>query len=332
MDGNILEIKNLSVDFETGPGRKARVVNGVNLSVKKGEVLGLVGESGCGKSTAALSILRLIPSPPGKLSGDGIFWNGRDILGLPIEEMRDIRGSQISMIFQEPLTSFNPVQKIGRQVEEVLLLHDKSARPGSHETRRKVAEMFGHAGLKDPERVIGAFPHELSGGMRQRAMIAMALILSPELLIADEPTTALDVTIQAQILDLLKDLQGELGMSMLLITHNLGIVAQVCGRVAVMYAGRIIENSPVADLFGKPLHPYTMGLIKSVPNPSVKGRLYAIPGNIPDPMNLPSGCTFHPRCPYVMPVCREKFPDTKEAGAGRTTACWLYQGAAWKNY
>jgi oligopeptide/dipeptide ABC transporter ATP-binding protein len=319
MDADILEIKNLSVDF----GR-ARVVDRANLAVKKGEVLGLVGESGCGKSTTALSIMRLIPSPPGNISGDGIIWKGKDILGLPIEEMRNIRGARISMIFQEPLTSFNPVHKIGRQVEEVLILHDKSKRAGDPETLQKVEEMFEHVGLKDPGRVMRAFPHELSGGMRQRAMIAMALILSPDLLIADEPTTALDVTIQAQILDLLKDLQGELGMSMLLITHNLGIVAQVCGRVAVMYAGKIIENSPVKDLFEKPLHPYTMGLIKSVPNPALKGRLYAIPGNIPDPLNLPEGCTFHPRCPHAMPVCREKFPDTKEVLTGRTTACWLY--------
>jgi oligopeptide/dipeptide ABC transporter ATP-binding protein len=318
---NILEIKNLSVDFQTG-GRTIRVVNGLSLDIKKGEVIGLVGESGCGKSTTALSILRLIPSPPGSISGEGVFWKGTNLLGLPIEKMRDIRGSRISIIFQEPLTSFNPVQKIGRQVEEALLIHDNKS--SVSEAREKVISMFGHAGLKNPGRVLESFPHELSGGMRQRAMIAMALILSPDLLIADEPTTALDVTIQAQILDLLKDLQGELGMSMLLITHNLGIVAQVCGSVAVMYTGRIIEYSPVAELFDKPLHPYTMGLIKSVPNPKSRERLYAIPGNIPDPSDLPPGCTFHPRCPYAMPVCRETFPDDKEVEPGRTAACWLY--------
>ncbi len=319
---NLLDIKNISVDFNTGQ-EPVRVVNDLSLSIKKGEVLGLVGESGCGKSTTALSILRLIPSPPGSISGEGIFWKGMNLLGLTIEEMLDIRGKQISMIFQEPLSSFNPVLKVGRQVEEVLLIHEKSG-SSSTQNHKIISEMFDHVGLKNPENIIEAFPHELSGGMRQRAMIAMALILSPELLIADEPTTALDVTIQAQILDLLKNLQEESGMSMLLITHNLGIVAQTCGRVAVMYAGKIIENSPVNGLFEKPLHPYAMGLIKSVPNPSVKGRLYAIPGNIPDPNRLPEGCTFHPRCPYVMQICREKFPETKEVEQGRTTACWLY--------
>jgi oligopeptide/dipeptide ABC transporter ATP-binding protein len=324
MSENILEIDKLSVFFNTGKIPVA-AVSGLSLSIKKGEVLGLVGESGCGKSSTALSILRLIPSPPGSVTG-GIFWKGSDLLSLPIDKMREIRGSEIGMIFQEPLTSFNPVLKIGRQVGEVLSIHGSELT--GRDLREKVLLMFDHVGLKNPERVYGSFPHELSGGMRQRVMIAMSLILSPGLLIADEPTTALDVTIQAQILDLLKKLQEESGMSMLLITHNLGIVAQVCGSVAVMYAGKIVEYSPVSELFDRPLHPYTMGLIKSVPNPKNKGRLYAIPGNIPDPSDLPPGCTFHPRCPYAMPVCYDRYPGTGEVEPGRFTACWLYPEAS----
>ncbi len=314
----ILDIKNLTVTFENESGL-IKAVDDVSLPVRSSEILGLVGESGCGKSTTALSILRLIPSPPGKISGGGIFWKGTDLSGIPPEKMRKVRGAEISMIFQEPLTSFNPVQKIGKQVEEALLIHRKA-----EDSRSLVIEMLEKTGLKNPARVYGSYPHELSGGMRQRAMIAMALICGPELLIADEPTTALDVTIQAGILDLLKKLQKDTGMSVLLITHNLGIIAGTADSVAVMYAGKMIEYSPVADLFGHPLHPYTAALLKSVPNPGNKGALYAIPGTIPDLSDLPSGCTFHPRCEHAMKICSKQFPPTKEVENGLSTACWLY--------
>ena len=320
MDKSILEIKNLTVEFKTDNGL-IKAVDDVSIDIGESEILGLVGESGCGKTTTALSILKLIPSPPGNISGNGIFWKGENLLNIPAENMRKIRGKEISMIFQEPLSSFNPVEKIGKQVEEALLIHEII---NKKEAKGKVLEMLNHVGLKNPERVFDSYPHELSGGMRQRAMIAIALICKPGLLIADEPTTALDVTIQAQILDLLKDLQKEINMSVLLITHNLGIIAQAADSVAVMYAGKVIEKSSVADLFENPLHPYTQSLLKSVPNPGRKGKLYSIPGNIPSLSDLPPGCTFHPRCERVMDICRKQFPGTKEVRSAHTTACWLY--------
>ncbi len=320
MGKNILEIKNLTVEFKID-NDVFRAVDDVSLEICRSEVLGLVGESGCGKTTTALSILKLIPSPPGKISGGGIFWKERNLFELPVEMMRRVRGKEISMIFQEPLSSFNPVQKIGKQVEEALLIHENIDKKN---VKEKVLEMLSHVGLKNPERIFESYPHELSGGMRQRAMIAIALICRPELLIADEPTTALDVTIQAQILGLLKDLQSEIKMSVLLITHNLGIVAQVADTVAVMYAGKLIEKSPVIDLFENPLHPYTQSLLKSVPNPERGGKLYSIPGSIPSLLDLPPGCTFHPRCDRAMDICRKQFPDTKEIKPDHSTACWLY--------
>lgn len=316
----LLEIKNLSVEFRT-EGGIVRAADGVSFAVRAGETVGLVGESGCGKSVTALSVLGLLPMPPGKIGADGIFWKGRDLLKVSREEMVSLRGREIGFIFQEPLSSFNPVKTIGDQVREAYLLHHSGADP--EEARKLAVESLGKVGIREPERQYSAYPHELSGGMRQRAMIAMALINRPELVIADEPTTALDVTIQAQILELMAKLQEENKMAVLIITHNLGIVAEVAHRVVVMYAGRIIETAPVKELFRNPLHPYTQGLLDSIPDPARKGELYAIPGSIPDPLDLPTGCYFHPRCRHVMDICREQYPVFREAGPEHCTACWL---------
>jgi oligopeptide/dipeptide ABC transporter ATP-binding protein len=314
----LLTVNNLEVHFELEQGT-VKAADGVSFSLNSGETLGLVGESGCGKSVTALSLLRLIPSPPGKIRGGSVFFEDRDLLQLPLAELRKLRGRELGMIFQEPLTSFNPVWRIGRQIKEVLQIHTKLT---ESEMRERVITMLGRVGLPDPERQYDAYPHELSGGMRQRAMIAMALICGPKAVIADEPTTALDVTIQAQILALLQELQAETGMSVLLITHNLGIVATAAERVAVMYAGKIVEQSTVRELFHHPLHPYTEGLLRSVPTPRQTGSLYAIPGQIPDPLRMPPGCAFEPRCPKAAPVCREKAPPMREVAAGHAVACW----------
>jgi len=318
---NLLNIENLTVTFSSVEA-SIKAVDDVSFGIGNSEVVGLVGESGCGKTVTALSILRLLPCPPAEIKAKGIFWKGRNLLKASIEEMHSIRGNEISIIFQEPLSSFNPVQKVGKQIQEILEVHNKKIENG--EAYEKVIQMLSHVGIQNPEWAFESYPHELSGGMRQRAMIAMALMNGPELLIADEPTTALDVTIQAQILDLLEKLQKERHLSILMITHNLGIVARIANRVVVMYAGKVVEDSQVKPLFKEPLHPYTQGLLKSIPNPEKKQRLYAIPGMIPDPANLPSGCTFHPRCPYVMDICKREFPPLNKVDDSRAVACWLY--------
>lgn len=317
----ILNIKELIVNFQTEAGT-VRAVDEISLQVNSGEIFGLVGESGCGKSVTALSILRLVPSPPGKIVGGNIFWKGKDLLKQSYQDLIQIRGKEIGMIFQEPLTSFNPVQKIGAQIGEVLQIHTKIPLP---EIKEKVLTALNRVGLPDPKRSYDAYPHELSGGMRQRAMIAMALICNPQLLIADEPTTALDVTIQAQILELLKGLQAENRMSVLMISHNLGIIAEVAQKVAVMYAGKVVELAPVRDLFKNPLHPYTSGLLASTPKINQDAALTAIPGMIPDPLRLPEGCYFEPRCSKALEVCKRKYPPQREVAPGHLTSCWLFQ-------
>jgi oligopeptide/dipeptide ABC transporter ATP-binding protein len=265
----------------------------------------------------------LIPTPPGEIIGGQAFWGGRDLLKLSLPELIGIRGREIGAIFQEPLTSFNPVQKIGAQISEVLKIHTTL---DPLETKERVLEMLNRVGISDPARSYEAYPHELSGGMRQRAMIALALICGPQLLIADEPTTALDVTIQAQILDLLTELQMENSMSTLLITHNMGIVAGNAHRVAVMYAGKIVEFAPVNELFKNPLHPYTQGLLASIPKLNQQEPLIAIPGMIPDPLRLPDGCRFEPRCPKATEQCRREYPSEKEVAPGHRVSCWRYLG------
>jgi peptide/nickel transport system ATP-binding protein len=296
MDQPILEIKNLTINFDIEAG-VVKAVDGVSFALDQGETLGLVGESGCGKSVTALSLLKLIPSPPGRVTADQIRWKDRDLAQMSLPELIKLRGKEISIIFQEPLTSFNPVQKIGAQISEALKIHSDLPK---QEVKDTVIQALSRVGIPNPGRQFEAYPHELSGGMRQRAMIAMALICHPQLVIADEPTTALDVTIQAQILELLERLQAESQMSLLMITHNLGIVAEIAKRVAVMYAGKIVEVAAVGEIFKNPLHPYTEGLLKSIPSPLNTGDLYAIPGMIPDPLNLPKGCYFEPRCSKAM--------------------------------
>jgi oligopeptide/dipeptide ABC transporter ATP-binding protein len=316
----LLQVSDLKVNFNTEAG-VVKAVDGVSFAVDKGETLGLVGESGCGKSVSALSLLRLIPTPPGEIVDGKALWEGRDLLKLSLPELIGIRGREIGMIFQEPLTSFNPVQKIGAQISEVLNIHTTL---DPLETKERVLEMLNRVGISDPARSYEAYPHELSGGMRQRAMIALALICGPQLLIADEPTTALDVTIQAQILDLLAELQMENSMSVLLITHNMGIVAGNAHRVAVMYAGKIVEFAPVNELFKNPLHPYTQGLLASIPKLNQQEPLVAIPGTIPDPLRLPDGCRFEPRCPKATEQCRKEYPFEKEVAPGHLVSCWRY--------
>lgn len=317
----LLQVNNLKTYFHTSEGA-VKAVDGVSFSLSRGETLGLVGESGCGKSVTALSVMRLIPNPPGKIEEGEVFLEGRDILRLPMEEVRGIRGREIGMIFQEPMTSLNPVQTVGSQVREVLLLHGLA---GKDDAREAVLGMFVKVGMRDPAVIFRSYPHELSGGMRQRVMIAMALICKARLLIADEPTTALDVTIQAQILDLIRGLQSEMGMAVLMITHNLGIVAEMADQVAVMYAGKIVEYAGCREIFACPLHPYTKGLLASIPLlDGKKGSLYTIPGAIPDPLDFPKGCCFHPRCEHATEICREKAPSLREAGAGHDLACWRY--------
>ncbi|NLW47225.1 MAG: ABC transporter ATP-binding protein [Firmicutes bacterium] len=314
----VLEIKDLAVNFETESG-SIKAVNGVSLGLNPGEIFGLVGESGCGKSVTALSVLRLVATPPGKIAGGSIRWKGKDLLKESYQDLIKIRGKEISMVFQEPMTSFNPVQKIGLQIGEVLQIHTDL---NPIEIKERVIESLHRVGISDPKRSYEAYPHELSGGMRQRAMIAMALICGPQLLIADEPTTALDVTIQAQILDLLFELQSESKMAVLLITHNLGIVAGNAQKVAVMYAGKIVESATTPELFKNPLHPYTQGLLASLPKLDQSEPLFTIPGMIPDPLHLPTGCYFASRCHKVMEQCRREYPFEKEVAPGHRVSCW----------
>ncbi len=317
----ILDIRGLNVTFRT-PAGLVRAADGVSFSIEPGETLGLVGESGCGKSVTALSVLKLLPIPPAEISAESIRWKDRDLLRLSVSEMIALRGRDLSVIFQEPLTSFNPVKRIGEQIAEAWMIHH----PGglSADAADLAVKSLEQVGIRNPAKQVLSFPHELSGGMRQRAMIAMALVNRPQLLIADEPTTALDVTIQAQILELIAALQEQNGMAVLFITHNLGVVAQTARRVIVMYAGRIVEQAESGELFRNPLHPYTRGLLDSIPNPKRKGSLYAIPGGIPDPLALPAGCYFHPRCRFAKDVCRQQYPEYKEQVPGHGTACWLY--------
>ena len=315
----LLKIENLKTHFFTEAGI-VRAVDGVSLSLQAGRSLGLVGESGCGKSMTALSILRLVP-PPGRIVEGEIVFKERDLLTLSSEEMRRVRGNEISMIFQEPMTSLNPVYTVGNQVGEAFRLHQKL---GRKEARAKSIEMFQLVGIPSPESRIKDYPHQMSGGMRQRVMIAMALACRPDLLIADEPSTALDVTIQAQILELLISLQNEMGMAMILITHDLGIIAETVQDVCIMYAGVIVESALVGEIFAHPLHPYTQGLLDSLPNPETgKGKpLKGIKGLVPDLSSLPSGCRFRDRCPIAEDVCVEQEPELRDVGSGHMVRCY----------
>ena len=314
----LLDVRDLATHFFTEEG-VSRAVDGVSFDVRQGETLALVGESGCGKSVTALSILRLVP-PPGRIVRGKVLFRGRDLLTVGGEAIRRVRGKEISMIFQEPMTSLNPVFTVGRQITEALEIHEDV---GADEARRRAVEMLRYVGIPAPEQRIDEYPHQLSGGMRQRVMIAMALICRPAILIADEPTTALDVTIQAQILRLLKRLQQELEMSVMLITHDLGVVAENARRVAVMYAGKIVEFADAAELFHHPLHPYTIGLFGSLPSTHQRGeRLRTIPGTVPTPTHIPSGCPFHPRCPIAERRCAENVPELRELRPAHTVRCW----------
>jgi oligopeptide/dipeptide ABC transporter ATP-binding protein len=323
----LLEVKGLKTYFYTEDG-VVRAVDGVNFDVYPGEVLGIVGESGCGKSVTSLSIMRLI-SKPGKIDAGEILLDGENLLNLSEEEMSKVRGNRISMIFQQPQTALNPVFKIGDQLAEVLNVHQDMGKDAGW--RRAVA-LLKMVGVPDPERRAEAYPHELSGGMAQRVMIAMALACVPEVLIADEPTTALDVTIQAQILDLMRDMRREMGTSVILITHDLGVVAEMAERVAVMYAGEIVEQTDVNTLFDEPLHPYTQGLMGSIPVlGEIKDKLDVIPGSVPNLVNLPPGCRFAPRCQarikYNCALCADVKPELEEVKPGHHVRCWLYQSA-----
>jgi len=309
----LLEVSDLQIAFQTDDGL-VKAVDGIDLQIRKGEALGLVGESGCGKSVTAYSIIKLLDSPPACYEGGHIMFHGRDLLPLNEKLMRDVRGKSIAMIFQEPMSSLNPIMTIGYQITEAIGAHQRISRRLAKE---QAIKMLGRVGLPDPERRFYDYPHQLSGGMKQRAMIAMALVCRPELLIADEPTTALDVTIQAQILDLLDELRREFGMSLLLITHDLGVVAQTCDRVAVMYAGKIVELAAVNDLFSRPLHPYTQGLFRARPSlTDNKDALAAIPGSVPSPLDFPSGCRFRTRCWMARPVCESEPPLRELADDG----------------
>ena len=324
----LLTIRGLRTYFDTDDG-VVRAIDGVSLEIGRQQTLGLVGESGCGKSITALSVMRLIPSPPGRIAGGEILFHG-DGLDAPIDltalradsaEMRGIRGNDMAMIFQEPMTSLSPVHTIGNQIREAIRLHQKV---GKAEAKLRAIESLRRVRLPQPQRQVDAYPHELSGGMRQRAMIAMALSCNPALLIADEPTTALDVTVQAQILQLMRRLKEQNRMSILLITHDLGVVAQMADQVAVMYLGKIVEHADVRALFGNPLHPYTQGLHKSIPVMGRKGRLEPIRGSVPDPLAVIEGCSFAPRCPHAMDKCRHEPPLFRRAH-GQQVACWLYE-------
>lgn len=314
-----LEIKDLRVSFST-EGRKVEVVSGVSISIPEGKIVGVVGESGCGKTVTALSIMRLIPEPPGKIEGGEIIFDGGNLLDYSDRDLRSVRGNRISMIFQEPISSLNPVFNIGEQIGEALRTHLKISK--KEETERVIG-LLKLVGIPAPERRIKNYPHELSGGMSQRVMIAMALACSPEVLIADEPTTALDVTIQAGILELIDDLRVKMGMAVLLITHDLGIIAEVADTVYVMYAGKVVEHARTGDLFKEPKHPYTVGLLNSIPDlRGSKERLDAIPGVVPSPGSFPPGCRFQDRCPLVIEKCRSEEPPLSEHAPNHYSACW----------
>ncbi len=322
----LLELKELRTHFDTDDG-VVKAVDGVNLSIARGETLGIVGESGCGKSVTAFTIMRLLPKPQGRIAGGEVLFHKKegekvevvDLAKLSDEEMRRIRGNRVSMIFQEPMTSLNPVFTVGDQISEAIILHQKKT---PKEARQMAIDILTKVGIPSPQLRVDNYPHEMSGGMKQRVMIAMALVCRPDLLIADEPTTALDVTIQAQILDLLRQLQAEIGMSIWFITHDLGVIAELAHQVAVMYASKVVERAKVEDLFTKPRHPYTKGLFKSLPHASQGAeRLETIQGTVPNPLDFPSGCKFHPRCPYAIDDCKTIEPKLHEVEPGHTVAC-----------
>src|SRR5690554_4114106 len=318
----LLEVKELQTFFYTDDGI-AKAVDGVSYDLEMGETLGIVGESGCGKSVTSLSIMRLIPEPPGKIVDGEITFKGKVLSKLSQDGMRKIRGNEISMIFQEPMTSLNPVYTIGDQISEVIILHKKVSRK---EARKQSVEMLKRVGIPMPEQRIDEYPHQLSGGMRQRVMIAMALSCDPELLIADEPTTALDVTIQAQILELMNGLKDKLNMSIMMITHDLGVIAEVSDRVAVMYAGKVLEYTDVKTLFKNPKHPYTVGLMNSIPRLDKETkRLTAIPGIVPGSMDFPEGCKYHTRCSLADEKCIQEEPGLKEIEKGHKVRCWHFE-------
>jgi peptide/nickel transport system ATP-binding protein len=319
----LLEIRGLKTQFATDDGM-VRAVDGINLTIRRGETLGVVGESGCGKTVTALSVLKLIAMPPGKIVGGQILWQGRDLIPLSADEMDKIRAREIAIVFQEPMTSLNPVYTVGYQIAEVLRQHDKLS---AKQAIQGAVEMLRLVNIPNPQKRVHDYPHQFSGGMRQRVMIAMALSCKPKLLIADEPTTALDVTIQAQILELMQEMKDKLGMSIMLITHAMGVVAETCQRVVVMYAGKVVEEAPVEALFGNPRHPYTQGLIRSIPRVDRaavhKERLEAIPGTVPSLLDPPVGCRFAARCKYAMDICVREMPPLKEVGPGHRVACVL---------
>jgi oligopeptide/dipeptide ABC transporter ATP-binding protein len=321
MDKKILEIKGLKTCFHTKEGT-FNAVDGVSYDLGVGEVLGVVGESGCGKSVTALSIMRLIADPPGKIVSGQILYKGGDLLKLTEKQMKKIRGNEISMIFQEPMTSLNPLLKIGEQIVETIMLHQGVGKKAAWE---KAVEMLNLVGIPLPLKRMDSYPHELSGGMRQRVMIAMALSCNPEILLADEPTTALDVTIQAQILELMCELKDKIGTSIIMITHDLGIVAEMCDRIVVMYCGEVVEEGLVEDIFCNPLHPYTVGLLGSIPKlDTQKARLYNIKGNVPSLLKVPKGCRFSTRCTQCVEKCMESHPPIQVMEGSRKVRCWLH--------
>ncbi|MDR1961779.1 MAG: ABC transporter ATP-binding protein [Gracilibacteraceae bacterium] len=318
----LLDIEGLDLQFRTAAGTHT-AVRDLSFTLRAGETLGLVGESGSGKSVTALSLMRLIPDPPGQVTAGRALFDGRDLLALPPDDIRRLRGNEISMVFQEPMTSLNPLHTCGRQVMEPLLLHKGL---GKKAARARALELLNRVGIPAPEQRLGEYPHQLSGGMRQRVMIAMALACGPRLLIADEPTTALDATIQAQILELMKTLRRETGAAIILITHDLGVVAEMCSHVVVMYAGQVVEDAPAANLFARPLHPYTEGLLRSIPAISAeRERLFSIDGTVPDPFAMPLGCAFAPRCCHARPMCREEEPVLSAGPDNRRVRCFFWR-------
>jgi peptide/nickel transport system ATP-binding protein len=315
----LLEVRNLRTWFDTERGL-FRAVDGISFEVGRGRTVGLVGESGCGKSVTSLSLMGLVPSPPGTVMADAIRFEGQDLLGMSAPARRMLRGGRMSMVFQEPMTSLNPVHTIGRQIVEAIRAHSQMSAPAAKARAIEVLELVR---IPSAAQRFDDFPHHLSGGMRQRVMIAMALACEPALLIADEPTTALDVTIQAQILELLRELQKRLGMAILIITHDLGVIAELVDEVIVMYAGQIVESAPVKDLFGNPQHPYTIGLLGSIPRLEVeRERLATIEGSVPSPAHQPPGCRFAPRCPFADAQCHAEVPPLRELGSGHQVRCW----------
>ncbi len=319
----LLEVTNLTVEFPR-TGGWVPVVQELSFSLGEDEFLGLVGESGSGKSLTALAVLGLVPEP-GRITSGSVRFDGQELVGMPERELRKLRGAAIAMVFQEPTTALNPVLTIGFQIAEAIRVHQPVSR---RQARAEAAELLAKVAIPEPGRRLHDYPHQLSGGQRQRAMIAMALAARPRLLLADEPTTALDVTIQAQILELLERLREELGLAVLLISHDLAVIAETCGRVLVMYAGRLVEEAPVAELFASPAHPYTRGLLAALPRlgkPAARGELTTIPGQVPGPSHLPPGCSFHPRCRDVMPVCKIEAPPRLDLGKDRRARCWLYR-------